>query len=198
MKLRKYKKDIYHKKSKEEGFRARSAWKLIQINERFNIFTNVNSVLDLGAAPGSWIQVLLRLIGDRNPLVFGVDYKHIGPIEGAKISSVNVYSEKIEEEIEDYFKNGIDCILSDMAPKISGNKSLDNGKMIDLVNRAYELVRKYMNKGGNFVIKVFQYPEINALLKEFKRYFQMVKLHKPKASRIGSRELYIIAKNYKK
>ncbi|MCP4763532.1 MAG: RlmE family RNA methyltransferase [archaeon] len=200
MKPHETKKDIYHKKSKIEGYRARSAYKLIQINERFNIFNqnSIKNILDLGCAPGSWPQVLINKIGNRKGLkIMGVDYKRMGPIEGVKLLSINVFSEKFEKEIESYFPKGLDLILSDMAPKISGVKSLDSTRTIELIERAYDLSDKYLNKNGNFIAKVFQCSELNDLLKNtFEKNFQFVKIHKPKASRKGNRELYIIAKGY--
>lgn len=196
--LAKNRNDFYHKKSKIEGFRARSAYKLIQIDEKFKILKSMNSVLDLGAAPGSWIQVILDLTDNRKkPRIMGVDYKKVGQLPGAKILSINVFSEKLEEEIAEYFENGIDLILSDMAPKISGNKSIDAAKTIDLVMRAYDLALKFMNSGGNFVAKVFQCPEMHDLLRKIKTKFIFAQIHKPKASRTGNREYYIIAKGFK-
>lgn len=194
--LAKNKRDYYHKKSKEEGFRARAAYKLIQIDERFNIFKNVKSILDLGAAPGSWVQAILNKIGDRKPLIMGVDYKRMGDIDGARMLSINVYSEELEKEIINYFPQGIDLILSDMAPKITGNKELDAVKTIDLIRRAL-FFKKYLNPNGNFVAKVFHCPEMFELLNELKGEFQSAQTHKPKASRMGNRELYIIAKGFK-
>jgi 23S rRNA (uridine2552-2'-O)-methyltransferase len=195
--LAKNRNDFYHKKSKIEGFRARSAYKLIQINEKFKILHSMNSVLDLGAAPGSWIQVILDLtVNRKKPRIMGVDYKRVGQLPGAKILSLNVFSDKLEVEITKYFENGIDLILSDMAPKISGNKSIDAAKTIDLVMRAYDLALKFMNSGGNFVAKVFQCPEMHGLLKKIKTKFNFAQIHKPKASRTGNREYYVIAKGF--
>lgn len=196
--LAKNKNDFYHKKSKIEGFRARSAYKLIQINEKFKILHSMDSVLDLGTAPGSWIQVIIELtVNRKKPRIMGVDYKRVGKLPGAKTISMNIFSDKLEEEITKYFENGIDLILSDMAPKISGNKTIDSAKTIELVLRAYDLALKFMNSGGNFVAKIFQCPEMHGLLRKIKNNFNFVQIHKPKASRTGNREYYVIAKGFK-
>ena len=201
--LSKNKKDYFYAKSKEDGFRARAVYKITQINDEFGIFTRgttketVKGVLDLGAAPGSWIQGVLSVIGNENPKILGVDVKRMGEIPGARMVTLNVMSEQMENEIESFFDRGIDLVLSDMSPKISGNKEIDTGKTLDLVNRAIVLARKYLNKGGNFVSKIFQYAEMNEIINDLKQDFNIVQAHKPKASRQGNREMYIIALGYK-
>jgi 23S rRNA (uridine2552-2'-O)-methyltransferase len=196
--VNKSKHDFYHKKSKIDGFRARSAYKLMQIHEKFKILNSMNNILDLGAAPGSWIQVILDITDNHSkPRIMGVDYKRVGQLPGAKLLAMNVFSDKFETEITNYFENGIDLILSDMAPKISGNKSIDAAKTIDLIIRAYDLALKFMNSGGNFVAKIFQCPEMHGLLRRFKTKFNFAQIYKPKASRTGNREYYLIAKGFK-
>ena len=199
MKPEKYKTDFYDKLAIDNGYRARSAYKLLQINQKYKIFPYTKYVLDLGSAPGSWVQVAMKELEDRRrKLVMGVDYKRMGEIKGAKLVSANIFSKKFDEIVWDYFPKGIDVILSDMSPKISGNKYLDSAKTIELVEKALSLVDKFLNNKGNFVAKVFQCPELDDLKEKVSISFKSVFLHKPKASRRGNREIYLIAKGYQK
>jgi 23S rRNA (uridine2552-2'-O)-methyltransferase len=193
MKPEQYKKDEFANKAKEDGFRARSAYKIIQIHEQFKIFNKARSILDLGCAPGSWLQAIFDITQGRKIQLMGVDLTRISPIEGVKLLKMDVSSEKLEEEIKNYFKDGIDVIVSDLAPHTSGNKTLDAGRSIDLVQRAFSLADKYMNPGGNVVAKVFQSQDMNQFMKEIKPKFEYIQTHKPKASRQGNSELYIVA-----
>jgi 23S rRNA (uridine2552-2'-O)-methyltransferase len=198
MKPDQFKKDEFHKKAQEDGFRARSAFKIIQIHEQFNIFHNAKAILDLGCAPGSWLQAILDLTKDRKIKLMGVDLTRITPIEDVKLLKMDVFSEKLEEEIENYFVDGIDVIVSDMAPHTSGNKTLDSGRSIDLVQRAFSLADNFLKVGGNVVTKVFQSQDMNEFVRKIKAKYEFVQTHKPKASRQGNWELYIIAKGKKK
>lgn len=193
MKPDQYKKDEFHRKAQEDGFRARSAFKIIQIHEQFKIFSKAKSILDLGCAPGSWLQAILDITKGRKIRLMGVDLTRISPIEGVKILKMDVFSETLEEEIKNYFIEGIDVIVSDMAPHTSGNKTLDSNRSIDLVQRAFDLADKFMNQGGNVVAKVFQSQEMNYFVRDIKPKYEYVQTHKPKASRQGNSELYIIA-----
>ena len=106
--LSEHRTDEYHKKSKVDGFRARSAYKLLHINNKFHIFKNARFVLDLGASPGSWLQVCISLLKNVNPKIMGVDRKRIKNIEGIKLIRMDVYSDRLDEEISSYFTKGID------------------------------------------------------------------------------------------
>lgn len=196
--LTEHRSDEYHTKSKEDGFRARSAYKLLHINEKFSIFKNVRYVLDLGASPGSWLQVSVSQLKNVSPKIMGVDRKRIQEIEGVKHLRMDVYSDLIDVEVSTYFTQGIDLVLSDLAPNTSGNKILDAGRSLDLVERAFEIARPYLRKKGKFVAKAFHCPEIDQLKKKFMSKFDKVHIFKPKASRQHSRELFIIALGYNK
>ncbi|MBN2157312.1 MAG: RlmE family RNA methyltransferase [Candidatus Lokiarchaeota archaeon] len=195
--LAEHRSDEYHNKSKEDGFRARSAYKLLHINEKFHIFKNVRNVLDLGASPGSWLQVTLSQLKEKRTKILGVDQKKIREIEGVKQLKMDVYSDQLEDEIKTYFPKGIDLLLSDLAPNTSGNKTYDAARSVDLVNRAFEIAEKFLQPGGNLVAKLFHCPEIKELKRKFEQTFQKVQFHKPKASRQHSREIFIIALGYK-
>ncbi len=196
--LAEHRSDEFHKKSKKDGYYARSAYKLLNINDKFQIFKNVRFVIDLGAAPGSWLQVTKSHLHDKNSKIMGVDRKRIKEIEAVKHLRMDVYSDKLDEEIRSFFTKGIDLVLSDMAPNTSGHKTLDGARSVDLVSRAYELTSPYLRHKGKFIAKLFQCPEINTLKKEIEKDFQKVQFFKPKASRQHSREMFLIATGFKR
>ncbi len=191
--LAEHRTDEFHNKSKEDGYRARSAYKLLQIDEKFQIFRNVRYVLDLGASPGSWLQVSVKQLSKVNPKIMGVDRKRIKEIEGVTYVHMDVYSEKLDAEVKSFFTKGIDLVLSDLAPNTSGNKTLDAARSVDLVNRAFDLVYPHLRPKGKFIAKVFHCPEVNSLKRKFEKGFSHVQTFKPKASREHSREIFIIA-----
>ena len=196
--LAKHRSDEYHKKSKKDGYFARSAYKLLNIHQKFNIFNNVQYVLDLGASPGSWLQVTLSQVKSPKAKIMGVDRKRIKPIEGVYQLHMDVYSDQLEDEIRQYFPEGIDLVMSDMAPNTSGNKTLDSARSIGLVSRALEVSRSHLRTNGKFIAKLFQCQEINALKRNVEADFKKVQFFKPKSSRTHSREMFLIALGYKK
>ena len=196
--LAEHRSDEFHKKSKQDGYYARSAYKLLNINDKFNIFKKVRFVLDLGASPGSWLQVTSSKLKNFNPKIMGVDRKKIKPVEDVKHLHMDVYSDQLEEEIRSYFTKGIDLVLSDLAPNTSGNKTLDSGRSIDLVMRAYDISRPFLRLKGKFIAKLFQCAEMNEIKRRLEKDFERVQFFKPKASRQHSRELFVIALGFKK
>jgi 23S rRNA (uridine2552-2'-O)-methyltransferase len=196
--LAEHRTDEFHKKSKQDGYYARSAYKLLNIDQKFNIFKNVQFVLDLGASPGSWLQVAASKVKSSKSKIMGVDRKRIKPIEGVYQIHMDVYSDELEDEMRQYFTEGIDLVMSDMAPNTSGNKTLDSARSIDLVSRAYEISRPHLRKKAKFIAKLFQCHEINALKHKIEADFEKVQYFKPKASRQHSREMFLIALGYKK
>lgn len=188
------KSEHYYKKAKRKGYRSRSAYKLKQINDRYNIISPKDKVLDLGAAPGGWSQVAKEIAG-QNGAVIGVDIQNIEPIEGIIFIRGDVTKSKTINEILSMV-NKLDCVISDMSPNITGNYSLDHARSIDLAQSALIISRRTLKKGGNFVVKVFQGDLYNDFLKEVKARFSFVKAHSPKASRKSSSEIYIIGKGF--
>ncbi len=182
-------KDKITLKAKREGYRARSAYKLIQINKKHNIIKENDKVLDVGCAPGSWMQVVLNL----KAVVLGVDINEIKPIKNAKFILGNILEDKTLKKIKGKF----DVVLSDISPRISGIKELDKVKDIELIYRVIAMVQLYLRKGGNFVCKIFQSEETNKILKKIRKNFKFVKIFKPAASKKRSKEIYIVAKSYK-
>jgi len=190
----------YYNKAREEGYRSRSSYKLKQIHNRFKIFENAKYVLDLGAAPGGWLQVTSELIDDSTGLVLGVDLNPIKPIYADNIVTIvgDVRDLVVQNEIHDYFEGKADVILSDMAPDIIGHWEVDQYRQIGLARIALGLCDKLLKGDGWFVVKIFQGSEHGNYIKDVKNMFEYVKNIKPAASRKQSAERYIVANKLKK
>ncbi len=186
--------DYYHHLAKKRGYKSRAAFKLIQINERFYIIKRGYTVLDLGASPGGWSQVALELVGDSGKVI-AVDIKPI-KIRGVAFIRADVFSEDIIEKIRE-IADTVDVVISDMSPNISGIHSVDHARSIDLAQRAFFIAEQVLRVGGNFVTKAFQGDLLKNFVKELQKNFELVKVHKPKASTPRSSETYIICKRFK-
>ncbi len=186
--------DFFYRKAKVEGYRSRAAFKLKQINERFKIIEKGDTVIDLGAAPGGWLQVAKELSGGD---VVGVDILPIEEIEGVILIKgdirLDTTIEKIREKIN---KDGADVVLCDAAPNLSGSWSYDHARSIDLATSALSCAKKLLKNGGSFVVKVFQGDMFPGFLNEVREYFGKVRAFSPEASRKQSAEIYVIGKNY--
>ncbi|HEC96113.1 MAG TPA: RlmE family RNA methyltransferase [Euryarchaeota archaeon] len=188
------KKDPYYKLAKRKGYRARSAFKLIQINNKFGIIQPGFRVLDLGAAPGGWSQVVKEIIGE-NGLVVAVDIQEIDPIKGVYIIQGDARDESTKREIKaisPYF----DAVISDMSPNLSGIYDIDHLRSIELAETAYSIAKEFLKPHGNFLVKVFQGEEFPKFLEKLRKDFHFVKPYSPPASRKSSSEIYVICKGY--
>lgn len=184
--------DFFYRKAKVEGYRSRAAFKLKQINEKFKIIKKGDTVVDLGAAPGGWLQVAKELSGGK---VLGVDILPIDEIEGVDVIKgdirLDTTIEKIRGKIE---KDGADVVICDAAPNLSGSWSYDHARSIDLATSALECARKILKPGGNFAVKVFQGDMFPGFLNKVREYFGKVQAFSPEASRKQSAEIYVIGK----
>ena len=184
--------DYYYRKAKKEGYRSRASFKLKQINERFGIIRKGDTVVDLGAAPGGWLQVAREISGGK---VVGVDILPIREIEGVYTIKGDIRLEKTMEKISEILgKNGADVVICDAAPNLSGNWSYDHARSIDLAASALECARKILKPGGRFAVKVFQGDMFPGFLDNSRRYFMKVQAFSPEASRKQSAEIYVICK----
>jgi len=191
------KKEHFYKEAKRVGYRARSAFKLKQINRRFNIFSKTDTVVDLGAAPGGWTQVTKELIGKHGKII-GVDILPIKPIEDVEFIQGDITDKEIQNKIINRLNNSLaDVVISDISPDISGNYSIDQSRSLWLCEQAFNVACILLKPGGIFVCKIFEGPDINNFINEVKKYFDLVKKFSPKASRKRSSEIYIIAKSLK-
>jgi 23S rRNA (uridine2552-2'-O)-methyltransferase len=186
--------DYYYHQAKEEGYRSRASFKLKQINEKHKIIKRGDSVVDLGAAPGGWLQVAKELSGGK---VLGVDLQRIDPIDGVETIHGDINSEStITKIIQAVGTKGADVVLCDAAPNLSGNWSYDHARSIELATSALECAKKILKPNGNFVVKVFQGDMFDDYLKEVRENFVRTAAYSPKASRSQSAEIYVIGKKY--
>jgi 23S rRNA (uridine2552-2'-O)-methyltransferase len=188
------KKDSFYRLAKDEGYRSRAAYKLLQINNRFNVIEKNDTIVDLGAAPGGWLQVAREISNNK---VVGVDLQRIKSIEGVETVKGDMTSDRtVRKILKTIGDEGVDVVISDAAPNLSGNWNLDHARSIDLVESALEFAKQVLKPGGNFVVKVFQGDMFNDFLEKVKNNFAYVKAHEPKASRAQSAEIYVIGKDF--
>ena len=181
----------FNKLSKKDGYRSRAAYKLKQINKLHNLIKQNQNILDIGCAPGSWIQVLKELTKGKSSIM-GIDILPMSKIDGI------TFLQKDLLEINDQdFSDHFDLVLSDIAPNISGISITDSENMIELLNIEIYLINKYLVKGGSFLAKCFQGSSFDHLKNYLKDNFDEVIRIKPEASRSSSRECYLLGK-YKK
>ena len=188
----KQKRDIYVKQSKIEGYRSRAAYKLKEINEKFKILKNGISVLDLGAAPGSWSQFISRNF--KKSQIVSIDLKEMEKIENIYQIKGDFTDELQQKKIFDYFGDKIDTIVSDMAVNTTGNKNLDSIVTGELTIEALNFSLNTLKKQGNFVSKIFMGSSFNEIVTNAKKKFKEVNVFKPPASRKDSKESFIICK----
>ena len=186
--------DYYYWEAKKRGYKSRASFKLLQINDRFYLIRGGYTVLDLGAAPGGWSQVALKIVG-KDGRVIAVDIKPV-KLRDVEYIRGDVYSDETLKKIKEKVEK-VDVVLSDMSPKISGISSWDHARSIDLAERALFIAENVLRNRGNFVVKIFQGDMLNSYLKKCRERFDMVKVHKPKASNRKSPEIYVVCKRFK-
>ncbi len=186
-------KDYFYRKAKAEGYRARSAFKLQQINKRFRLIRRGDAVLDLGAAPGGWLQVAKEISGDR---VVGVDLLAIEPIDGVTTIKADITAPETLELITGALGGKADVVICDAAPNLSGNWTLDHARSIDLSRSALQVAESALKPGGNFLVKVFQGDTFLDYLSEVKERFRRAQSHSPAASRKESAEMYVVGQGF--
>jgi 23S rRNA (uridine2552-2'-O)-methyltransferase len=189
-------KETYFKKAKQEGYRARSAYKLLQIQEKFHIIRRGNIVVDLGAAPGSWSQVTTKLVGDRGRVI-ALDLQEIEPIPGVTILQGDMTDPEIQAQVIKVAGGRAHVVLSDAAPSTTGVKLRDHVLSMELGYAALAVAKNLLIPGGKMVVKVFEGEDFPALLREVKMAFHPVKVHTPPATRNESWESFIVAQGFK-
>ena len=184
--------DEFVLKSKKEGFRSRSSYKLIQINEKFDFLNSSKNILDLGCAPGGWLQVSKKFSSVETKIL-GVDKLNIEAIPGVWFYQGDIFEDKVINYIETFFQKKIDLIISDMSPNSTGNKKVDHLRILSLVERVVDIANQFLQKDSFIVIKIFQGGMHGDLMNSLKQSFKNIKNFKPKASRKESPEMYLIA-----
>ncbi len=190
--LNKQKKDIYVRQSKVDGYRARSAYKLIEIDEKFKIFKGDMFVIDIGAAPGSWSQYVSKVI--KNGKLISIDLKEMDEIKNTTLIKGDFTDENIKNKIKNFLNKKPDVIISDMAVNTTGIKDLDSLQTGELCKEAIYFAKDVLSKNGFFVSKIFMGSSFNEIVALSKKTFKEVKVFKPKSSRKDSKESFIICK----
>ena len=191
--INKQRRDVYVRQSKVDGYRARSAYKLIEINEKFKIFQNEMSVLDIGAAPGSWSQYVSKVV--KNGTLISIDLKKMENIQNSIQIEGDFTDFRTQSKIKKYFKDEVNVVLSDMAVNTTGIKNLDAIQTGELCKEAMIFAKDFLSKKGIFVSKIFMGSSFNEIVALGKKIFKEVKIFKPKSSRKDSKESFIICKN---
>ncbi|UOO93032.1 RlmE family RNA methyltransferase [Vitreoscilla stercoraria] len=187
--------DPYVKLAQKHGYRARAAFKLLEINEKYKLIQKDTLLADLGSAPGSWSQVAAQMIGDKGR-IFALDILPMEPIEGVEFIQGDFREETVLQQLVETLQGQkLDLVISDIAPNMTGNSVTDQARSFYLCELAYEFAIEHLKPGGHFLIKVFQgagYQEYVSLLRAS---FGQVLIRKPKASRDRSNEIYLLAKD---
>jgi len=195
--------DPYVAEAKRAGYRSRAAWKLTQLDDRFQFLQPGRQVVDLGAAPGGWTQVAVERVrskaedGGKPGRIIAVDLLEIEPIEGAEHLTMDMTDSDAEARLRGLAGRSVDVVLSDMAASTIGHRSTDHLRTIVLCEIAAEFAFDVLGPGGTFVAKVFQGGADGDLLKKLKRRFRQLKHVKPAASRDTSPETYLVASGFK-
>ncbi len=189
--------DEYVKKAKAMGYRSRSAFKLIEIQQKDKIIKPGMNVIDLGAAPGGWSEYARKIVGKKNKVI-ALDLLEIDPIDGVDFIQGDFRENEILDELYQVLNGApVDLVMSDMAPNISGNKGVDQPRSIYLAELALDTAQTVLSKGGTFLIKMFQGVGFEEYKREVAGCFSKVVIRKPNASRARSKEVYILAKGFK-
>tara|TARA_B100000035_G_scaffold312551_1_gene324283 strand:+ start:811 stop:1422 length:612 start_codon:yes stop_codon:yes gene_type:complete len=191
--INKQRRDIYVRQSKVDGYRARSVYKLIEIDEKFKVFKGGLTVVDIGAAPGSWSQYASKVI--KNGRIISIDLKKMEPIDNTIQIRGDFTEYKTQEEIKKFLINKSEVVMSDMAVNTTGIKNIDSIQTGELCKEAMVFSKDIISNNGLFISKIFMGGSFNEIVQLAKKIFKEVKVFKPKSSRKDSKESFIICKN---
>ncbi|UCE96075.1 MAG: RlmE family RNA methyltransferase [Candidatus Bathyarchaeota archaeon] len=191
--IRERKRDFYYRKAQDDKFRSRASYKLLQAVKKYRFMKKGDVVVDLGAAPGGWLQASRKIVGDRG-FVLGVDLKNIDPLEDANVFTVvgDITDSETQSLIEKILPSFANVVISDASPNISGVWEVDHARQIELAQKSLEIALKFLEVNGNFFVKVFQGDIFQKFVKNVKQHFDRVEIIKPKASRAKSSEIFVL------
>lgn len=191
--LRERQRDYYYRRAKEEQLRSRAAYKLFEIVDTYGFIKSGDVVVDLGTAPGGWMQAALSVVGEGG-FVLGVDNEEVEPFEAENSRSIvgDITDPEIVEIIRGFLPRATDVVVSDVSPNISGVWEVDHARQMDLAQRSLQIAVDLLRSGGNFFVKVFQGDMLSDFVSEVRVRFRFVRLIKPKASRKKSSELFVL------
>ena len=186
--------DQYVKMAQQQGYRSRSAFKLVELQEKYDLIRPGMTVVDLGAAPGGWCQVAKPLVGESGRVV-GLDILDMEPVHGVDFIEGDFTEDEPLRELESALAGQeVDLVLSDMAPNMSGMAAINQAKAMYLAELALEFVKEHLKQGGDYVVKLFQGTDFDGYVREVRSLFEKVQVRKPKASRPRSKEVYLLAR----
>jgi 23S rRNA (uridine2552-2'-O)-methyltransferase len=191
--VNKQRRDTYVRQSKVDGYRARSAYKLIEIDEKFKIFKGGLTVIDIGAAPGSWSQYASKVV--KNGKIVSIDLKEMEPIDNTVQIKGDFTKDETQQKIKEFLIGKSDVVMSDMAVNTTGIKNIDSIQTGELCKEAMVFSKDIISSSGFFVSKIFMGGSFNEIVQLGKKIFKEVKVFKPKSSRKDSKESFIICKN---
>ncbi len=193
------KRDYYYRKAKEEKYRSRATYKLLQANEKHHFLRERNVVVDLGAAPGGWLQATRQIVGNEG-FVLGVDLRRIRPLKASNVQTIvgDIANSETKKQIERVLPSSADAVISDVSPNVSGIWEVDHARQIDLARESLKLALKLLKIDGNFFVKTFQGDMFQSFVREVRQHFANVKIVKPKASRAKSAEVFVLGRNFRK
>ncbi len=191
-------KDHFYKKAKEVGFKSRAAFKLVEIEKKFRLFKEGMTVVDLGCAPGSWVQVISRAVGSDGKVI-GIDTDPIESVSEKNVSFIqgDIREERTKQMLLYELGRKVDLVVSDLAPHLSGIKFQDHYNSYELAEQAFKLCRLVLKENGDFVVKIFPGEELELFKNNLKGSFDHLKTFIPEATRKSSSEVYLIARGYK-
>ena len=191
-------KDQFYKLAKERGYRSRSAFKLLQAVRKYRFMKRGDKVVDLGAAPGGWLQVSRQIVG-KEGFVLGVDTERVSELPWTNVKALvaDVTSDSLSSIIIDHMGSKVDVVVSDVSPKISGAWDVDHIKQLYLAERSLEIAKAVLRRQGNFFVKAFHGPDLKEYRERLAEHFEIVRLVKPPASKQRSSEIYLLAMNYR-
>ncbi len=196
MRLADARRDRYRRLAKDQGYRARSAYKLLQMNRSYNIVKKGDKVVDLGCAPGGWLQVAVKEVKSSGKVI-GIDLKPVSPVHGAIILQGSIEDPNMLSKIAELLSCKADVVLSDLAPNVSGVWDIDHARQISLSTIALQFAQHVLRIGGSSVFKVFEGDMLEEFRSKLQKSFGKVLLNKPSASRQESSELYLVCLNFK-
>jgi 23S rRNA (uridine2552-2'-O)-methyltransferase len=193
-----HRRDYYYQKAKEEKYRSRAAYKLLQVVHKYHFMRPGDVVVDLGSAPGGWLQVASKTVGKQG-IVLGIDIRQIEPLIESNVCTIvgDITRPEITSQIKEILSRAAIVVTSDVSQSLSGVWELDHARQIDLARRSLEIALAVLKDGGNFFVKTFQGDATEDFVKDVGRHFDRVEIVKPKASRARSAEIYVLGLHLK-
>ena len=195
--IQKRRRDQFYKLAKERGYRSRASFKLLQVNRSYRFIKHGGNVVDLGAAPGGWLQIAREAVGESG-FVLGVDKQEIKPLSWRNVVTMvaDVEDPALPNLVMEKMPGRVDVVLSDVSPNLTGSWETDHARQVYLANQSLEFARRVLRKGGAFFSKAFHGPDLQDFRSNLERSFQTVRIVKPPASRSDSSEIFFIGLNY--